>query len=88
MSTNINYASMPLADLLVEQKKLKNKQLLAGFAVGFLLGIVIFSFFKNGFKFLPIAIPAMLIVPIIKNSSKTRLAMEEVKAAITLRNTA
>lgn len=82
MSTTLDYSSMGLADLLLKQKKIKNKQLLAGFAIGFLLGIAIYSAIRNGFNVIPIFIPFMLIVIIGKNTQKNKLSLEEVKAAI------
>jgi uncharacterized membrane protein len=79
-----DYDSLSDQELLVEKKKLKKSKLFHGFAIGFLVGILLFGFGawlinpERKIAFLiPMFIPVTFIYKAVRGPNKNR-ALEEV----------
>ena len=62
MSDSKDYLKMTPEELSAEEKKLKRGEIISAVLVGFLVGVMIFGIAKNGFGFLYIFIPVLLIL--------------------------
>lgn len=86
MSKNKDYAKLAPEALQAERKKIKNKEIIAAAVVGFLIGIMIYGTVKNGFGFIYIVIPLVLIVGIVRNAQQLKQELKEIQAAINAKN--
>ena len=82
-----DYANMTLKELSTAEQKLKRSEILSAVLVGFLVGVMIFGVAKNGFGFLYIFIPILLIVGIVKNSKTQKNNLKEIREEIASRKT-
>ncbi len=87
MSDNQNYTEWTLETLLTEEKKLKQKGIISAVLIGVALGILVYGIVKNGFGFLHIFLPLVLIYWFNKEAEKNKLKLKEVRAAIEHKNT-
>lgn len=85
MSDNKDYTELGLEDLLIEEKKIKKQEITAAVFVGILVGIMVYGIVKNGFGFLYVAIPLVLISVIAKNSQRLKEKLKAVQAEIELK---
>lgn len=86
MSDSKDYTKLRLEELLNEQKELKKKERLSALIIGFLIGVMIFGVAANGFGFLYIFIPLILISWIIKDSQKQKEILKAVQQEIETRD--
>ena len=77
-----DFSQLTLVELLSHEKKYKKKNILTALLVGFLFGIMIFGVAKNGFGFLYIFLPLVLIIGIVKGSQKDNQKLKEIRAVI------
>ena len=82
MTPTTDYSQLTLEALLQEEKKVKSNQLIAGLATGFLVGIMLFGVWRNGFGFLYLAIPLFLIVMIVRNAKLQKQNLALIQNAI------
>lgn len=82
MSENKDYAKLALEALLTERKKIKNKEIISAFAIGFLVGVMIYGIVKNGIGFIYIAIPLILIIGIVRHAQKLKQELKQIQAAM------
>lgn len=87
MSENKDYAKLAPEALQAERKKIKNKEIIAAAVIGFLIGIMIYGTVKNGFGFIYIVIPLVLIVGIVRYAQQLKQEQKQIQAAITAQNT-
>jgi len=87
MSDDKDYSKWPLEELLKEEKKIKKSELISAGLIGFLIGVIIFGVAKNGFGFLYIFLPLILISGIYKNSQKHKNDLKQVQSEINAKNT-
>ena len=64
-------------ELLKEAKKMKSKSIMNALLIGFLIGIVVYSFIKNSLGFLTL-IPLFLAYKLINNSKHSSKELESV----------
>ena len=77
-----DYSKLTLEELLAEGKKIKQGELLSGGFIGFLIGVMIYGLVKNGFGFLYLAIPLLLIAGIYKNSQVQKENLKQIQEEI------
>ena len=82
MTEKDEYSKWTLEDLITEEKKVKRKEITSSVLIGFLMGVIIYGVARNGFGFLYIFIPLLLIAGIYRNSQKLRKDLEEIRTAI------
>jgi hypothetical protein len=77
-----DYSTLTLKELLAEEKKIKKSEIFSAGFIGFLIGIMIYGVVKNGFGFLYIAIPLLLIAGITKGSQIQKQNLKAIRAEI------
>lgn len=82
MEANKDYARMTTEELLVEEKKTRNELIIAAVMIGFLIGVMVFGFARNGFGILYTVIPLGLIYLTHRNSNTSREKMARIKAEL------
>jgi F0F1-type ATP synthase assembly protein I len=82
MSDSKDYLKMTPKELSAAEKKLKRSEIISAVLVGFLVGIMIYGIAKNGFGFLYIFIPVLLILGIVKNSQKQKSDLKKIRVEI------
>jgi hypothetical protein len=63
-----DYTGCTKEQLLAAQQQIKNQQKLSALGIGILLGIMVYGIINNGFGFLHLAIPVVLMGGIYRNS--------------------
>ncbi|MGY2134061.1 hypothetical protein ACW9KT_17655 [Hymenobacter sp. HD11105] len=81
-----DYSKMTIEELLVEEKKVKKNEMFSAGFIGFLVGIMIYGVVKNGFGFLYIAIPLLLIYVIYKNSQIQKQNLNRIRTEMNVKN--
>jgi len=76
------YQELILEELLAEEKKIKQRETISRFLIGFLIGILIFGVVKKGIGFLHIFLPLVVMAGIYKDSQRTKSNLEQVQAEI------
>jgi hypothetical protein len=76
---NKDYTQLSLEALQAEEKKIKKELTIRAFFIGMLIGIIIFSVVRNGFRIFPMLIPTILIFMISRNSQKLKFNLHEVR---------
>ncbi|MEA5458647.1 hypothetical protein VB796_06345 [Arcicella sp. LKC2W] len=82
-----DYSKLTLEELLLEEKKVKQNEILSAGFIGFCVGVMIFGLVKNGFGFLYIVIPLVLISAFYKNSQVQKQKLKEIQSEIHNKNT-
>lgn len=82
MPDNKDYTQMTTEELLVEEKKARNELIIAAVMIGFLIGVMVFGFARNGFRILYTVIPLGLIYLTHRNSNTSREKMAKIKAVL------
>ncbi len=82
-----DYSKWTHEDLLLEEKKIKKQEIFSAFGIGLLVGVMVFGVVKNGFGFIYIAIPLLLISGLYKNSQKNKNHLKQIQAAMSTQNT-
>jgi len=82
MSDTQDYSKLSPEELSATEKKLKRGEIVSAVLVGFLVGVMIFGVAQNGFGFLYIFIPVLLILGIVKNSQKQKSLLKEIRSEI------
>ncbi|TGE18914.1 FUSC family protein [Hymenobacter elongatus] len=82
-----DYSNFPLEELLVEEKKVKKNETFSAGLIGFLVGVMVYGVVKNGFGFLYIVIPLVLIAVIYKNSQIQKQNLKQIQAEINVKTT-
>lgn len=82
MSNHKDYSKLTLEELMIEEKKIKKKETIAAVIIGFLVGVMVYGVAKNGFGFLYIFIPLILISGIYKNSQQLKQHLKQIQAEI------
>jgi hypothetical protein len=72
-------------ELLQKIKGMKNNKIIDAAAVGFTIGIVVFSAVKNGFTFFTF-FPLLLTFLIIRNSKNNKILEQELQKELDSRN--
>ncbi len=85
MPDNKDYTQLTKEELLVEEKKTRNEMILAAVMIGFLIGVMVFGFARNGFGILYTVIPLGLIYLTHRNSNTTKEKLAKIKAALELK---
>ncbi|MEL6970617.1 MAG: hypothetical protein AAFZ63_17095 [Bacteroidota bacterium] len=88
MAEENDYSALTLEELRAEEKKLKRSEWLSALGVGILAGVMIFGIVKNGFGFLYIVIPVLMIGGLVKSSQVQKAKLKEIQAEIGARETA
>lgn len=81
MSDNKEYSKWTLEELVAEEKKMKRNQTIHAFMIGFLISVMVYGVAKNGFGFLYIFVPLILISGVIKQSQKLKENLKEIEAS-------
>jgi len=87
MLDNKDYSKLALDELLTEEKKIKKAEITSAVLIGFLIGVIVYGVAKNGFGFLYIFIPLLLIAGIAKNSQNLKQKLEQIRAEISAKST-
>ena len=82
MPNNEDYTQLTTEELQVEEKKTRNEQIIAAVMIGFLIGVMVFGFARNGFGILYTVIPLGLIYLTHRNSNTSREKMARIKAEL------
>jgi len=82
MSEQKDYSTLPLEELLAEEKKIKRNEITGAVIIGFLIGVMIFGVASNGFGIIYTVIPIVLIGAIARQSGKQKQVLETVRAEI------
>ena len=82
MKQNIELSTLNLDDLHTEEKKMKKNATITAFIIGFLVGVIIYGVARNGFGFLYVFLPLLLIFGIYKNSKKSNERLLQIRAEI------
>ncbi|MCV9930843.1 hypothetical protein OIU80_00980 [Flavobacterium sp. LS1R47] len=72
-------------ELLLKIKGMKNNKIIDAAAVGFTIGIVVFSAVKNGFTFFTF-FPLILTFLIVRNSKNNKILEQELQKELDSRN--
>ena len=83
---NKDYSKLALGELLKEEKKIKKMEITAAVVIGFLIGVIVYGVAKNGFGFLYIFIPLLLIAGVAKNSQSLRKKLKQIRAEISAKS--
>jgi F0F1-type ATP synthase assembly protein I len=86
MSDNKDYSKLALDELLTEEKKIKKAEITSAVLIGFLIGVIVYGVAKNGFGFLYIFIPLLLIAGIAKNAQKLKQKLKQIRAEISAKS--
>ena len=86
MLDNKDYSKLTLEELLAEEKKIKKSEIISAFVIGFLVSVMVYGVAKNGFGFIYIFIPLILIGGVYKNSQKLKHHLKQIHAAINAKN--
>ncbi len=86
MFDNKDYSTLTREELLAEEKKIKRHQTFSAGLIGFLIGVMVFGVAKNGFGFLYIVIPLLLIGGIAKGSQNLKQKLEQIRGEIGAKN--
>jgi hydrogenase maturation factor len=81
-----DYSKLTLEELLIEEKKIKKNETLSAALVGFMIGIMVYGLIKNGFGFLYVVIPVVLIMGIYKNSQIQKENLKQIQIEVKNRN--
>ncbi len=82
MPNNEDYTQLTTEELQVEEKKTRNELIIAAVMIGFLIGVMVFGFARNGFGILYTVIPLGLIYLTHRNSNTSREKMARIKAEL------
>jgi hypothetical protein len=85
MSDIADYAAMTLEELLEEEKKIKKRETTTAVLIGFLVAPIVYGVAKDGFGFVYVVIPLLLIYWIYKNAQKDKQKLEAIRAEISSR---
>jgi hypothetical protein len=77
-----DYATMTLEELVIEGKKVKKKQTISAVIIGFSVGVMIYGLVKNGFGFIYVFIPLLLVSIIYRGSKNLKKNLYEIETAI------
>lgn len=78
-----NYAEFTLEELITEEKRIQKRETISKFLIGFLVGILIYGVAKDGFGFLHIFLPLILMAGIYKDSQLSKENLRQVRTEIT-----
>lgn len=81
-----DYSKLPLDELLLEEKKIKKNEIYSAGFIGFLIGVMVYGFAKNGFGLLYIGIPLFIIFAIIKNTQTQKQTLRQIQEEIKVKN--
>ncbi|MEL7220800.1 MAG: hypothetical protein AAGJ93_05735 [Bacteroidota bacterium] len=76
------YQELTLEELITEEKKIKKRETISRFLIGFLIGVLIFGIVKKGIGFLHIFLPLVIMAGIYKDSQRTKEQMRQVQTEI------
>ncbi|WP_268124779.1 hypothetical protein [Roseivirga pacifica] len=79
MQNKQDYTLLSLEQLKKAEKKIYRQAITAAVIIGFLFGIIIFGLLKNGFGFLYVFIPAILIVMVYKQSKTLHSKLADIR---------
>lgn len=82
MPDNKDYVNLTLEELLTEEKKIKKKETISAIAIGFLIGIMVYGFARNGFGLIYTLIPIVLIVIVYRNSKNDKEQLKQIRTEI------
>lgn len=82
MSNEEDYATWSLEALQTEEKKMKKSKTLSASLIGFAVGVMIFGVATNGFGFIYVFIPLVLIYWIYKNSETNKEKLAQIQMEI------
>ena len=78
----MDYSKMTLEELIAEEKRIKKMEITSAVAVGFLIGIMVYGVARNGFGFLYVIIPLLLIAGVARNSQSLKNKRGQIRAEI------
>ena len=82
-----DYSNLTLEELLAEEKKIKRNEITSAVIIGILIGVIVYGVEKNGFGFIYIFIPLLLIYGIHKHSQKLKQNLKEIQTEVNARKT-
>ena len=82
-----DYTKLTHEELLIEEKKIKKREIASAVIIGFLTGPIIYGVAKDGFGFIYVIIPLILIYGIYRNSQKLKRQRKQIQAEINVENT-
>jgi hypothetical protein len=86
MLDNKDYDKMTVEELLAAQKKIKQRQTASAVIIGFSIGVMTYGLVKNGFGFLYVFIPLLLVGIIYRESKNLQQSLIEIQTAINNKN--
>ena len=84
--SNMDYSKMTLEELVAEEKKIKKMEITSAVAIGFLVGIMVYGVARNGFGFLYVIIPLLLIAGVARNSQSLKSKGGQIRAEISTKS--
>lgn len=82
MLDNKDYDKLTREELLAIQKKIKQRLTASAIIVGFSIGIMVYGLVKNGFGFLYVFIPLLLVAIIYKDSKNLQQKLTDIQTAL------
>ena len=86
VDSKMDYSKMTLEELIAEEKRIKKMEITSAVGIGFLIGIMVYGVARNGFGFLYIFIPVLLIAGIARNSQSLKRKREQIRAEISTKS--
>jgi len=80
-----DYSLLDPEALRLEEKKIRRKEIISAVLIGFLFGIIIYGVANNGFGFIYVVIPLILIIGIVRHSKSLKAELMQVRSEIDLR---
>lgn len=80
------YSNLTLEELLLEEKKVKQNELLSAFLIGILAAVMVYGIVKDGFGFIYIAIPVIMISGLYKKSKSQKQQLKQIQTEIKVKN--
>ena len=72
MSDQPDYSEFTTDELRAQEKRMKRGETYSAAIIGFLIGVMVYGVSKNGFGFIYIAFPIILILGVMKNGQSKR----------------
>lgn len=81
-----DYDKLTVEELLAAQKKIKQRQTASAVIIGFSIGVMIYGLVKNGFGFIYVFIPLLLVGIIYRESKSLQQNLHEIQTALNNKN--
>ncbi|MES2794855.1 MAG: hypothetical protein V4683_02760 [Bacteroidota bacterium] len=71
---------------MIEEKKIKKNETIAAIITGIAVGVIVYGVVKNGFGFIYVFLPLILIYFNYKNSQKQKQILKQIQTEIEAKN--